>query len=255
LSNIYFSIVTVCYNSEDTISKTIQSVLNQKYSNYEYIIIDGKSNDRTLEIIKSFKEKFTDLKINFKYLSEPDNGLYEAMNKGIKMSSGQYVGLLNSDDWYNNDTLALLNNIINSSGFANIYHGNLIHHDGLSSKIIKPNTSMLKMDYMGMSYLHPTFFVEANIYNRLAYDSNYSLLADFKFVYEALTKEYNFCYYDSALVNMLGGGASDNNFIMRIIEGYNIRRDLGFSFLKTLTSTMVRVMVTIVVKFKAIIGR
>ena len=86
------SIITVCYNSQDTLEDTIQSVLNQDYQNIEYIIVDGKSTDNTLKIIEKYQDKIT------KVISEPDKGLYDAINKGIKNASGEIVGIINSDD-------------------------------------------------------------------------------------------------------------------------------------------------------------
>ena len=102
-----FSIVTVCYNSEKTIERTIKSVLNQTNKDYEYIIIDGGSTDRTLEIVMKYETIF-DRKL--KYVSEKDNGIYDAMNKGISMARGELIGLLNSDDYYEPDALEIMKN-------------------------------------------------------------------------------------------------------------------------------------------------
>ena len=97
--NPYFSIITVCYNSEKTIERTITSLRNQSYQNFEYIIIDGGSTDSTLEIIKKNLDVVSIL------VSEKDEGIYDAMNKGIDLASGEIIGIINSDDWYENDTL------------------------------------------------------------------------------------------------------------------------------------------------------
>lgn len=88
------SVITVCYNSANTIEKTIKSVISQDYGDIEYIIIDGGSNDGTLDIIDKYKDKISIL------ISEPDKGIYDAMNKGIRIASGEIVGMINSDDWY-----------------------------------------------------------------------------------------------------------------------------------------------------------
>ncbi len=97
-----FSIITVCYNSEKTIERTIKSVLNQTESNYEYIIVDGGSTDKTLDIVKNYEDAFNG---RLKYISEKDNGIYDAMNKGIGMAKGELIGLINSDDYYELDAL------------------------------------------------------------------------------------------------------------------------------------------------------
>ena len=93
------SIITVCYNSERFIKTAIESVLNQTYKNIEYIVIDGNSKDNTVQIVKSYGDKIS------KVVNEPDMGIYDAMNKGLKLASGDYLGILNSDDFYINNTV------------------------------------------------------------------------------------------------------------------------------------------------------
>ena len=106
------SIITVCFNSERTINETIKSVLNQTYDNIEYIIVDGGSKDKTLEIIKENEDKFNGKLI---WKSEKDKGLYDAMNKGIKMSTGDVIGFINSDDLFcDNEALEKIMDIFNS---------------------------------------------------------------------------------------------------------------------------------------------
>ena len=102
------SIITVCYNSEKTIKETIESVLDQNYSNLEYIVIDGQSNDTTNEIIKEYKDSIS------YYLSEPDGGIYDAMNKGIAAATGDLIGILNSDDVYVNNQV--ISKVVDSIG-------------------------------------------------------------------------------------------------------------------------------------------
>lgn len=103
------SIITVSYNSEKTIAKTIESVLNQTYQNIEYIIVDGDSNDRTIEIAKSFQDKFDNSEgKSLKILSEPDEGMYDALNKGARIVTGEIVGQINADDWYEPDAVNIM---------------------------------------------------------------------------------------------------------------------------------------------------
>ena len=106
-----FSLITPTYNSAATISRTIVSVIAQEFSDLEYIIIDGGSKDNTLDIIKSYQSK-----INIKLVSEPDNGIYNAMNKGIKLASGEVVGILNSDDLFFDNSIL---NLVSESFFDN----------------------------------------------------------------------------------------------------------------------------------------
>ena len=100
------SIITVCYNSEKTIERTIQSVLGQTIEDLEYILVDGGSKDGTLDIIKKYENEFIDKGWSYRYLSEKDNGMYDAMNKGIHLSTGDLIGILNSDDWYEKEALS-----------------------------------------------------------------------------------------------------------------------------------------------------
>ena len=100
--NKLVTVITPCFNSEKTIRKTIESVLNQTYHNIEYLIIDGASTDKTVEIAKSYEQAFGG---RMKIYSEPDKGIYDAMNKGIRLAGGELVGIVNSDDYYETDAV------------------------------------------------------------------------------------------------------------------------------------------------------
>ena len=102
---IKVSVVTVAYNSEKTIAKTIESVLNQTYLEIEYLIIDGASKDRTVQIAKSYQKQFDDKGYTYRIISEPDCGMYDALNKGVALAQGEIIGQINSDDWYENNAL------------------------------------------------------------------------------------------------------------------------------------------------------
>ena len=117
--NIKISIITVSYNAVKTIEETINSVLNQSYSNIEYIIIDGGSRDGTVDIIKKYQDK-----INV-WISEPDKGIYDAMNKGIKLAKGDWIGIINSDDCYCIDAFDTILNTISKNPNAELIFGNL----------------------------------------------------------------------------------------------------------------------------------
>jgi len=104
--DLLVSIITVSYNSALTIRDTIESVLNQTYSNIEYILIDGNSNDNTVGIIKSYEEKFKEKEISYKWISEPDTGIYNAWNKGLKFTTGEWIAFIGSDDCYMPDAIS-----------------------------------------------------------------------------------------------------------------------------------------------------
>ena len=105
MRDIPVTVITPCYNSEKTIRRTIESVLNQTYSNIEYLIIDGASTDNTVSIAKEYEEAFQG---RMKIVSEPDDGIYYAMNKGISMATGELIGIVNSDDYYEKEAVALM---------------------------------------------------------------------------------------------------------------------------------------------------
>lgn len=103
--NIKLIVITICFNSEKMIKYTLEPVLNQTYNNIEYIIVDGNSTDNTLEIIKSYENKFALKNVRYKYTSEPDSGIYNAFNKGLNLINGNWVAFLGSDDYYSPEKL------------------------------------------------------------------------------------------------------------------------------------------------------
>lgn len=105
MGRILVSIITVSYNSETTIARTIESVLNQSYDCIEYIIVDGNSKDRTVKIAESYRKEFEKKGVNYIVISEPDKGMYDALNKGAQMASGKLVGQINADDWYESNAI------------------------------------------------------------------------------------------------------------------------------------------------------
>lgn len=118
-----FSVITVCFNAEKVIRKTIESVLYQTYPPYEYIIIDGKSADGTLVVINSIRDEFKEKGINLIVVSEKDNGIYNAMNKGIDKASGDFISFLNAGDWYEFDALANIEKFYEEDDFDLTYGG------------------------------------------------------------------------------------------------------------------------------------
>jgi glycosyltransferase involved in cell wall biosynthesis len=158
---VKISIITVVYNNKDTIKDAIESVLNQTYKNIEYIIIDGGSTDGTIDIIKSYRDKID------KFISEKDNGIYDAMNKGLKLASGDIVGILNSDDIYFNENVIL--NVVakfEESKTDSIY-GDLYYVDENDLQKIQRywKSSEFKEGSFAKGWHppHPTFFVKKEV--------------------------------------------------------------------------------------------
>ncbi len=237
------SIVTVVFNAESTIERTIQSVIRQEYDHIEYIVIDGGSTDGTLEIIEKYKDQI------YYYHSEKDKGIYDAMNKGIEIATGDYIGLINADDWLQDNAIKDIADAIMKNNRIEIYHANMNHVRQNIIREIKPTKNLGDFFWKGMSYMHPTFYVKREVYEHVKFDIDYKILADYKFTMECLQQNYTFFWIDKILVNYSAGGASDV-FWQRIREGHNIRLDLGYSPYKVYASSMLRISLTIASKIK-----
>ena len=199
---IKVSIVTVCYNSEKTIERTLQSVLNQTYPNIEYIIVDGKSNDSTLDVITGYQKKFEEKKIEYKYISEKDEGMYDAMNKGISMASGDIIGILNSDDWYEKDTL---NIVFNACKYhkADIYMGAIKLYNGNHVIIKYAKDRKYKTS---RNFNHPAMFVTRDCYRSVGNYDKGNIHSDFGWYLRAIKRGMNLYVIGDVLTNYPIGG-------------------------------------------------
>lgn len=131
--NPSFSIITVVYNGEESIARTIESVLNQTYAPYEYLVIDGASRDRSSEIARSYQKQFGEKGIRYQVVSEKDRGMYDALNKGAKLATGDLIGQINSDDWYELDALEKMADLYRRTDFDMAYADlRMIRADGSS---------------------------------------------------------------------------------------------------------------------------
>lgn len=184
------SIITITYNSEKTIEETILSIINQNYQNIEYIIIDGGSKDNTLNIINKYKTKIS------KVISEPDNGISDAFNKGIREATGDIIGIINSDDILNIDTLNELNNIIEKEPDYDVYYGNGIIFDDRRNHVYKPNNKIEDiLKYMFIC--HPATFVKKSAYERYGmFNVKYKCAMDFELLSRMYLEGAKFKYFD-----------------------------------------------------------
>lgn len=202
------SIITVCYNSEKTIQKTIDSIRNQSYDNIEYIVIDGESTDSTLHIIQNNED------IINKWISESDEGLYDAMNKGIKLASGDVIGILNSDDtFYKENVLEEVVNFMLENDLE-ASTGNIIQHNEkgkvkrvYTSKNWKPEK--LKIGFMPP---HPSIFFKKELYEKYGYfKEGFKICADYEIIIRFfLSNKINWKYSGITTTAMLVGGASSS---------------------------------------------
>ncbi|WP_462111255.1 glycosyltransferase family 2 protein [Campylobacter concisus] len=216
------SIITVVWNNARTIKDAINSVLNQSYKDVEYIVIDGASTDGTIEIVKSYGDRI-------KFISEKDSGLYDAMNKGICLATGDVVGILNSDDFYASDKiLQIVASEFLKTGADSVY-ANLEYVDANDPKRVirywKSKKYQNGLFRSGWHPAHPTFFVKKEIYKKHGvFDLSFKIAADYEIMLRFFEK-YNITssYVDEVFVKMRMGGESNRsikNIIKANMESY-----------------------------------
>lgn len=210
------SIITITYNAEGTLEDTIQSVLNQSYNNIEYIIIDGKSTDGTMDIISKYSEKIS------KVVSEKDNGLYDAINKGINLATGDVIALLHADDFYiHQDVIKEYVKTFNKDN-ADAVYANLYYVDSHSTdKIIRKwNSGKYKNGLFKWGWMppHPTFIAKKSIYNKFgAYRLDYKTAADYECLLRLIhVNKIKLAYLDKYVIKMRVGGKSNESVKNRL---------------------------------------
>ena len=203
------SIITVSYNSEDTIRGTIESVLSQDYSDIEYIIVDGASSDGTIAIVNEYRDRITHI------VSEPDSGMYDAMNKGISIASGEIIGILNSDDFF--ETAMSVSAVVGASKDkpeAEVLFGDVVfvNPDDLKRVIRFYSASHFKPWKLKFGWMppHPATFIRASAYQKAGnYSLDYKISADYEmFVRLLLVHRLSYARIDKVLVRMRAGGVS-----------------------------------------------
>ncbi len=224
------SIITCSYNAVDTIEETIKSVLFQKDADIEYIVIDGLSDDGTAGIIKKYSDKI------YKFISEKDSGIYNAMNKGIKLAEGDIVGFLNADDVYFNEKV--INEVIKvfENEKVDSVYGDLIYVFEDNNKIKRHwksgdyNINNFKRGWMPP---HPSFFVKSDVYEKYGgFNENYKISADYELMVRLLYKnKISTFYLPEILVKMKTGGISNkiSQTFKRLKEDYDIMKKYNLS--------------------------
>lgn len=228
-----FSIITICYNSSKTIERTIKSVLAQTFPDYEYIIVDGGSKDSTLDIVKKYEPLFEG---RMKWKSEPDKGIYDAMNKGIERSSGIIIAIVNSDDWLELDALENVYNafVSNDERTDCLYCGGMYFHskDGNTIGLRTSARALKKYARIGQiaGVRHPATFVPKDIYAKYGtFDARMKISADEDFLFRIYRniQEKGFVLIDKYLTNMADGGVSNvlslKYLVNNIIPDWNIQ--------------------------------
>lgn len=234
MDDLFVSVITPCYNSGSTIEKTLECMENQTYKNIEYIIIDGGSTDNTLDIIEQHRDR---LPKNLTVVSEKDNGIYDAMNKGVRLAKGKLIGIVNSDDWYEPDTVAQIVSHYGGNQYEVIY--------GMQRNIFQEKEKSIilyRHDFLPEQMItHPTCFVTADAYRDFGvFDTRYRSAADYDLMlrfYES--KKVVFTPILRVLSNFRLGGMSGSqtgvreNATIRYQRGYMSKKRFRFVMLKS----------------------
>ncbi len=234
------SVVTVCYNSEKTIKDTLESVLKQDYKSYEHIIIDGKSSDKTLEIVKSYEKKYQG---RLKIVSEKDKGLYDAMNKGIELATGDVIGLLNSDDELADITVLKTIAGAFSKENCDAIYGDLEFRDETMQKVTRIWKSKTGSYKWGWHPPHPTLYVKKEVYKKLGlFNLKYPICADYDFMIRLMKSNIQLFYIEKVLIHMRRGGRSTDGikgYFNNFKESYRMLKDneIPFAFFVNLKRT------------------
>lgn len=215
-----FSVITVCYNAEATIEDTIQSVISQTYHHVEYIIVDGASKDRTMDIVNRYREHIAIV------VSERDKGLYDAMNKGIGLATGDYLCFLNAgDSFHEDDTLQQMVHSIHTPQLPDVLYGEteLVDHEGhflRMRRLSAPEVLTWKSFRQGMLVCHQAFFPRRNLV--MPYDLRYRFSADFDWCIKIMKKSKVLHNTHLTLIDYLAEGMTTRNHKASLKERFRI---------------------------------
>ena len=210
------SIITVCYNASSSIEKTIKSVFAQNYPNLEYIFVDGNSSDNTLEIIKKYQKDENLI------TSEKDTGPFDAMNKGIAKASGDLIGIINADDWYEESIFHSIAEAFLANNQPDVISGNMQYWDGADRG--KLSFAVLDRITKEMSLNHPTIFVKKSTYLKHGlFDLQYKLASDYELVLRFYSLGCKFFVLNKIVANMSLEGMSDRQWKTSLKEAFHIK--------------------------------
>ena len=214
MQNLKISVVTVVYNAKNTIEKCLDSVARQKFNNIEHIVIDGGSTDDTVHIIKKYSNNIQ------VFVSEPDEGIYDAMNKGIKLATGDIIGTLNADDYLANDEVLIDIAAAFASQETDVLYGDLDFIEPGGNIVRKWRSGGYKYGKFNWGWMppHPTFYCKRTLFERLGgYRLDYGSAADYELMLRFLhANKMSVFYLQKVIVKMYVGGVSNKNLINRV---------------------------------------
>lgn len=226
-----FSIITVCYNSKETIEQTINSVLNQTFKDFEYIVIDGGSKDGTVDILQKYQNQIT-------FISEKDKGIYDAMNKGLKLAKGEVVGMIGADDFYpSNDVLEAVNVAFDTYKTDAIYGDKQYVNPEDTEKIVRYWTvgSYKKENWLnGWMPPHLSFYLKKSVYDTYGhYRTDFTCSADYELMLRMLYKNNVSAHYlPKVVMTMRNGGTSTASWKHRMVANQEDRKAWKINNLK-----------------------
>lgn len=216
------SVITVCYNADKTIKNTIESVLQQSYTCYEYIVVDGASTDDTLNIVREYSDQFAHKQVQLKIISEKDHGIYDAMNKGIDLASGNWIIFMNADDsFYNED--ALKNVFANNLNAYDVVYGDCVRIDSQGQYPMKANPPETLPKQM--PFMHQAVFTRSSLCKRYKFNLDYILCADYDFFFKIYALGYQFKKLNVTVCNYSIRGISGRALIKAQNEVIAIKKN------------------------------
>ena len=229
--NLKFTVVTVVYNGETVIEKTVQSVLHQEYAPYEYLIFDGASTDRTLEILERYRELFAQKGISFSVVSEKDSGIYNAMNKGVRAAKGDFISFLNAGDWYELDALKNVSDFYGEEPFDLTYGG--LHYINPNGTVTNKMSKLDRFPVSSRHWNHPSMFLRREIYQKYGFDESFRAYADFDLYLKLRKDGTKIRVIPKVLTNFVADGVSTNTSLKKVLarskEKFEAYRKEGYS--------------------------
>lgn len=218
------SVITVCFNAEKCIEETIQSVLSQTYDGYEYIIVDGNSKDSTLAIIEKYKPLFDEKKVKLTVISESDRGIYDAMNKGARLASGDWIIYMNAGDTFFNDQV--LSHVFSEKKHnCDVLYGNVLLKDGKYYK--KCDLADVSTINFKMPFFHQGIFTRRDTLLQFGFDERYKISGDYDLFVRMYMADKKFCLLENIIAVYELNGVSETNPLAARLEDSEVRKRAG----------------------------